>query len=109
MRKINQKKKTVFIFGMVAVIAIFAAFFLFNSENRKINSLLDLGQKYLESADYENAILVFDQAIAIDPKCEEAYLGKAQAQYEAGMTEDAIATLEEGYAYVDDNARLKDF
>lgn len=27
MRKINQKKKTVFIFGMVAVIAIFAAFF----------------------------------------------------------------------------------
>lgn len=109
MRKINQKKKTVFIFGMVAVIAIFAAFFLFNSENRKINSLLDLGQKYLESADYENAILVFDQAIAIDPKCEEAYLGKAQAQYEAGMTEDAIATLEEGIANVDDNARLKDF
>lgn len=111
MRKINQEKKTVFIFGMVAVIviAIFAAFFLFNSENRKINSLLDLGQKYLESADYENAILVFDQAIAIDPKCEEAYLGKAQAQYEAGMTEDAIATLEEGIANVDDSSRLKEF
>lgn len=111
MRKINREKKTVFIFGMAAVtvIIIIAAFLLFQSEDREMNRLLDLGQKYLESADYENAILVFDQAIVIDPKCEGAYLGKAQAQYEAGMTEDAIATLEEGIANVDDNARLKEF
>lgn len=111
MRKINREKKTVFIFGMAAVIVIIiiAASLLLQSDDRKINRLLDLGQKYLESADYDNAVLVFDQVIAIDPKCEEAYLEKARAQYEAGMTEDAIATLEEGIANVDDNLRLKDF
>lgn len=113
MNKTKQKKlmivkyvvATVFILVLIAGISTTVG----NAGQRKINELLNLGNKYLEDMDYEEAILAFDQAIAIDPKCEEAYLGKAQAQYALGQYEDAIATLEEGIVKVDDSSRLEIF
>lgn len=95
------------IFILVMIVCIWV--FVVNCGERKINELLNLGNKYLEDMDYESAVLVFDQAISIDPKCEEAYLGKAQAQYALGQYEDAIATLQEGIAKVDDSSRLEEF
>lgn len=47
---------------------------------------LNLGDKYLTDMDYENAILAYKDAIEIDPKCEEAYIGLADA-YEAAIDE----------------------
>lgn len=110
-RKIKEQKKTVVAgIGIVlAVVLLMAVFVGMNSGQRELNKLLDLGQKYLDDMAYEDAVVVFDEAIAIDPKCGQAYMGKAQAQYALGYYEDAAATLQEGIGRVDDSAELEAF
>ena len=39
----------------------------------------DLGMKYLNEKDYEEAVTVFQVAISIDPKQQPAYIGVADA------------------------------
>ena len=39
----------------------------------------DLGVRYLEDGDYEEAIIAFTAAIEIDPKRAEAYVGRGNA------------------------------
>ena len=110
----TKQKKLVTVKGLVtaAVILVFIVCFSIyfgNADERKLNELLNLGNRYLDDMDYENAVLTFDQAIAIDPKCEKAYLGKALAQYEMGQYEEAIKTAEEGISKVDDSSELETF
>lgn len=111
MRGINEKRKPIIIGGCIALLIMILVVVFINSgsNQRKLNSFLDLGQKYLEEMSYEDAILVFDQAITIDPKCAQAYLGKAQAQYAMDLYEEAIATLREGIEQVDDSTELETF
>lgn len=47
----------------------------------------DLGMRYLNESNYEEAILAFTQAIEIDPKNVEGYLGRAEAYLGAGGEE----------------------
>lgn len=58
----------------------------------------DLGIHYLESGDYEQAILAFEAAIEIDPKRPEAYLEAAHTYVALDEIEAAVAILEQGYA-----------
>lgn len=51
---------------------------------------LNLGQKYLENQEYEEAVIAFTKCIEIDPKCIEAFLGRAEAY--AGMEQWEEAT-----------------
>ena len=39
----------------------------------------DLGMKYLNTGDYEEAVTAFQVAISIDPKQQPAYIGAADA------------------------------
>ena len=110
MKKFEHKKNMILGSIIIAVIVILTiAFMQVNSDGNKINRLLDLGQKYLENSEYEEAITVFDQVIAIEPKCEQAYIGKAQAQYSLGEYENAIDTLTAGISMVDDSTALEEF
>lgn len=108
MNKLKEKKITItkgiaaIIF--IAMLIVCCLFMIRQVKEKKINELLDLGNKYISEMDYENAVVVYDQVIAIDPKCGEAYLGKAQAQYALGWYEEAFTTLEEGIAIVDDSS-----
>lgn len=72
----------------------------------ELTSLLNLGQKYINEMNYEAAIATFDQAIAIDPKCEQAYLRKADAQCKLEMYDQAILTLQAGKYYVENSSNL---
>ena len=47
----------------------------------------DLGMRYLNESNYEEAILAFTQAIEIDPKNVDGYLGRAEAYLGAGGEE----------------------
>lgn len=111
MEKMKEQKKLVIVGICVAFLIVVAVgiYIGAGSGQRKLSGFLDLGQKYLEDMAYEDAILVFDEAIAIDPKCAEAYLGKAQAQYALGQLDAAVTTLQEGIAQVDDATELEFF
>lgn len=106
----ENRKMVITAIGIVLLVLFLAVIFAGSgSEQRKLNGLLDLGQKYLEDMAYEDAILVFDEVIAIDPKCVQAYLGKAQAQYALGQIEEAVSTLQKGIGQVDDSTELETF
>ena len=62
----------------------------------------DLGVRYLNEGNYEEAILAFEAAIAIDPKRPEAYASLADAHFAAGDEAAAKAVLEEGFAATGD-------
>lgn len=52
--------------GVAALLCLIAAgiiVLILNSDERKLNRQLQLGQKYLEEMDYEQAIVAFDEAI----------------------------------------------
>lgn len=115
----KKNKKPMIIIGIVLVLCLIAAgiFALTaNSAERRLANQLELGRKYLEEMDYEQAIVAFEAAIAIDPKCEEAYLALAETYVAQGTgdsgvylpradiyvaqdnIEKAISVLEEGYS-----------
>ena len=50
----------------------------------------DLGIRYLEEGDYEEAILAFNAAIEIDPNRPEAYMGRAEAYIKLDKPEEAL-------------------
>ena len=113
---VGKKKSKGLVIGIAIAIAVVAFAVLgtaiyfvadANSPEKKIAKQLDLGNKYLEDEDYERAIAAFDKAIDIDPKCVDAYLGKAEAYVALDDYEEAIAVLVDGYGETEDKAIKK--
>lgn len=97
----NNKNKKIIGYA-VAVIAVIAAVIIGivaskGNDGTKLQKLLDAGEKYLAELDYEQAVAVYNEVIALDPKNVEAYLGLAEAYVGMGDTEAAIAALKAGY------------
>ncbi len=76
------------------------------SDAVRFKKQLDLGQKYLSEMNYEEAVVAFNQAIEIDPRSVDAYLGLADAYIGLGDEEAALAALQTGYEATGDE-RLK--
>ena len=57
----------------------------------------NLGMRYLNEGNYQEAIIAFEAAIKIDPKRPEAYLGAAEAYVGLGDTDAARKILEQGF------------
>ena len=105
----KQKFRVVLYIIIAAVIAaavIFAAARGGMDSTSVLNEKLELGQKYLVELDYSNAVLEFTDAIKIDPKNPDAYIGLAEAYIGTGDTEKAIEALEMGYEETGDE-RIK--
>ncbi len=105
----KQKFRVVLYIVIAAVIAaavIFAAARGGMDSTSVLNEKLELGQKYLVELDYSNAVLEFTDAIKIDPKNPDAYIGLAEAYIGTGDTEKAIEALERGYEETGDE-RIK--
>lgn len=105
----KQKFRVVLYIIIAAVIAaavIFAAARGGMDSTSVLNEKLELGQKYLVELDYSNAVLEFTDAIKIDPKNPDAYIGLAEAYIGTGDTEKAIEALERGYEETGDE-RIK--
>ena len=62
----------------------------------------DLGMRYLDEGNYQEAVIAFEAAIRIDPKRPEAYLGAAEAYLGLGNTAEAIDILKRGQEQTDD-------
>ena len=67
----------------------------------------DLGMRYLNDGNYQEAVIAFEAAIEIDPKRSEAYLGAAEAYIAADDIDAAIAILEKGYAATNNDTLKK--
>ena len=78
----------------VAAVAILIGLGIYNTPTNRLNRQLDLGQKYLEEQNYEQAIIAFNQAIEIDDRCLEAYVGGIEAYVQSGNVEELSAFYE---------------
>ncbi len=93
---------------LVFLTVMMAGFFLYlNSDSVQLRRQLDLGQKYLEEQNYEQAIVAFDKAIGIDPMRVDAYLGLAEAYEKMGDYDMALETLQKGYDRTGDERILE--
>ena len=81
------------VLAVVVLGAVTAGYFWLQGGNTAspLQEALQLGEKYLEEMDYENAVVAFTEATAIDPSSKEAYLGLAQAHTGAREYDEAEA------------------
>ena len=102
-QKKTFSKKFIFFAIAIAValcgIIMFTIITLGGSTGKKLAEQLALGEKYFSELEFEQAIVAYQTAITIDPKCEEAYLALAQIYQWMGDHEAALAVLEEGYEH----------
>ena len=59
------------------------------SIEQQLSEQLELGQKYLEDGNYDQAVVVFEKAISIDPKSWEAYVSISIVYQEHDLLEKA--------------------
>lgn len=93
----KNRKKLYLLLGAVAVILVLAGMALFIPTQMKaseISKSLELGDKYLEEGKYEEAIIAFDDVIAIDTKNVSAYEGKGASYTSMDNYAEAEAQLE---------------
>ena len=59
----------------------------------RVSKQLELGNKYLSSAEYDKAEVAFNKSLRIDPKSVEAATGMAKVYNEKEQPEDAVKYL----------------
>lgn len=107
--KAGRKKRIFIILGAAIVLlaAVIIGISVFGGSDRKIQEQLDLGTKYLEEMDYEQALVAFNAVLEIDPKNADAYLGIVEVYIRTNEFELALETAKEGYEVTGDE-RLKE-
>lgn len=96
-------KKLILVIGVVAA-AVLIGIGILMSGNTELMNQLDLGQKYIEECNYEQAIVAFNRAIEIDKRCAEAYVGLAETYIRMGEFDKALEVAETGYEMTGDAA-----
>ncbi len=106
----TKKKKLLSVLSAAGVIliAVIAGIAVYNTPANRLSRQMDLGNKYLEEGSYEQAVIAFDLAIAIDPMSAEAYIGKAGAYVGMNDYAQAAEVYQTAFAAVPESAALKD-
>lgn len=90
--------------AILMVIAVIGIIAIYNCKDARLKRQLSLGDKYLDEFKYEDALLEYQIAMAIDPKAADAYVGTANAYIGLNAYDLADEVLEKGIQ----NARAKD-
>lgn len=95
MRKKADGKKWGIV-GAIAIvlIALIVGIGVYNSPANSLARQLDLGNRYLEEKNYEQAAVAFEKVIEIDERCIEAYAGGVEAYIAMSDTEKLHALYE---------------
>ena len=101
----KQKVRSRFLIGVLVVIAIAlvtsaAVLITFGVRQNKYSSAIQNANHYFTSGDYQNAIVEYENAIAIDNKKESAYLNLANVYINLGEYNLALNTVERGLALI---------
>lgn len=105
----NKKKVIVVAVALIAIIVIVActaAALLYNGKDDYAQRI-DAAYRYLEEGDYEQAILIFEQAIEMDDTREDAYLGLYTTYMEMGDEETARQVIRKAVG-VTDSDKIQD-
>lgn len=102
-----NKKKIILSAGILLLAVIGAMIAFRGGSSKNLAAQLDLGNRYLEDMDYEQAVVAFTKAIQIDPMSVEAHLGLVEAYIRSGEFEEALEAAKKGYELTKD-ARLKE-
>lgn len=108
----EQKKNRIIIAMLVCLIIVLAIviglIIYLNSPGQRVKRLISMGDKYLDELEYEDALLEYQIAAAIDPKSVDAYVGVANAYIGLDAYDLADEILEKGVKHVgEDNELLK--
>lgn len=101
MEKRNKKIITIaaIIIAVIAA-AIIGTVAIQATPANRLKRQLRLAQKYLNELNYEQAVLAYREAIAIDPKCEQAYFAIADIYIKTNEEDKAVAILEQAQANI---------
>lgn len=108
--KEGKKRKSIIIVILALLVAMIAAGIgvaIYNTPSNRLSRQLDLGEKYLEEQNYEQAIVAFDEAIKIDPVNVDAYLGLADAYFRLGEYEDSLVCIDRLLELDSENTQMK--
>lgn len=97
-KNVGNKKTWIIIGVVVILLAVLGVggFVLSRSSVDRGGDMLQLGQRYLDELNYEQAVVCYTAYLEIDPKSVKAYLGLAEAYIGLGQYESAINVLNEG-------------
>lgn len=105
-KKAINKKMWVIVGSVVVLLAVLGVngYMVSRGSNAgREENMLELGQRYLDELNYEQAIVCFEEYLEIDPQCVEAYLGLAEAYEGLQNYRKALEVLAEGYAVTGDS------
>ena len=90
------------------VVVMLSLLFTGCAAQRAVSSgeVLSLGERYLLELDYEQAVAQFSILIEIEPMNPRGYTGLAEAYVELNRIDDAITTLQQGFAILSDNTEF---
>lgn len=102
--KKSEMKRLFIIIGIVAALAVFVgSVFTSNSTERKLQEQLNLGAKYIDELQYEQALACYKSVVEIDPKSVDAYLGIVETYIRMGEYDLALEWAEKGYELTGDD------
>lgn len=92
---------------LIVLAVLMAGFITLGNSGKKLQEQLDLGTKYLDDMDYEQALVAFEAVLEIDPMNVDAYLGIVEVYIRTNEFEKALECAKEGYEVTGDK-RLKE-
>lgn len=92
----NSKRKIIIILVIMIAAAALLSFFGISKAMtpQRYAKACELGRKYLDEMDYDNALIAFDKAVSIEPRNWDAYEGKMKAYVGKSDDESVIKTFE---------------
>lgn len=100
--KTNRKKWGIIGAAAAVIIAIAIGVGIYNLPANRLSRQLALGNKYLEEQNYEEAVVAFERAVAIDDRCMPAYVGGIEAYLQTDDTEGMEKLYEQAVGVIDE-------
>lgn len=101
------KRKVIIVMGILLIVAIITTIAVSGGSDEKLQEQLDLGVKYLNELDYDQALAAFNTALSIEPRNVNAHLGIVEVFLRTNEYVSALESAKKGYEVTGDE-RLKE-
>lgn len=107
----SDKKRKILLIALSSLLVIvigIIAYMLINNHmiESQYTAAISQAEKYLQDKNYEDALVSYKQALALDPDSEDPYLGLANTYVAMGDSSKAVSILNQGLERID-SSKLK--